>query len=110
MLSALNKYADEQNLEDVAQRDSQSVSDFSRGVETMRELSWILGLFQKPVRKSEGSADEGALDSVMGLVIDLRNDARAGKNWDVADKIRDGLNAAGIVLEDRKDETGWKTI
>jgi cysteinyl-tRNA synthetase len=110
LLSALNKYADEQNLEDVAQRDSQSVSDFSRGVETLRELSWILGLFQKPVRKSEGSADEGALDSVMGLVIDLRNDARAGKNWDVADKIRDGLNAAGIVLEDRKDETGWKTI
>ena len=52
--------------------------------------------------------DEQVIDSVMQLVIQLRNDARANKNWDVADKIRDGLNSAGVELEDRKGETGWK--
>ncbi|MEC9091886.1 MAG: cysteine--tRNA ligase, partial [Planctomycetota bacterium] len=68
----------------------------------------ILGLFQKPARQLESGGDQEAMDRVMQLVIGLRNDARENKNWDVADKVRDGLNAAGIQLEDRKGETGWK--
>ncbi|MDB4650212.1 cysteine--tRNA ligase [Pirellulaceae bacterium] len=108
LLSALNKFADSQKLEEKEKRTDEDVAAFCRATETLRELSSILGIFQKPVRQSDGGIDEQVIDSVMQLVIQLRNDARANKNWDVADKIRDGLNSAGVELEDRKGETGWK--
>lgn len=108
LLTELNRFADAGKLEDAASRSNDDVQAFTRAVETLRELATTLGLFQKPVRKSGGGGQEEVLDAVMKLVIELRSDARASKNWDVADKIRDGLTAAGIVLEDRKGETSWK--
>ena len=40
---------------------------------------------------------------LMDLIIDIRKDARAEKNWTLSDKIRDGLGALGITLKDNKD-------
>ncbi|MCK4814051.1 MAG: cysteine--tRNA ligase, partial [Candidatus Marinimicrobia bacterium] len=37
-----------------------------------------------------------------------RNAARANKDWTLADKIRDELDAMGVELLDRKDGTGYK--
>ena len=37
-----------------------------------------------------------------------RNEARANKDWALADKIRDELDAMGVELLDRKDGTGYK--
>ncbi len=53
-------------------------------------------------------ADDGLLDDVMNLVIDLRAHARAEKNFALADGIRDRLDKIGIVLEDGKNGTIWK--
>jgi cysteinyl-tRNA synthetase len=39
----------------------------------------------------------------MQLLIDLRAEARANKDWALSDKIRDDLAARGIVLKDGKD-------
>ena len=108
LLSELNKFADAQNLDEADKRAQEDVTEFVRAASTLRELSSILGLFQKAVPKSDGGGSEEVMDAVMQMVIGLRNDARESKNWDVADKIRDGLNNAGVVLEDRKGETGWK--
>lgn len=47
------------------------------------------------------------LAPVMELVLELRQQARANKDWATSDKIRDGLAAAGIVVKDGKDETTW---
>jgi cysteinyl-tRNA synthetase len=44
----------------------------------------------------------------MELLIKLRQEARAGKNFAMADRIRDGLGEIGITLEDRADGTGWR--
>ena len=44
----------------------------------------------------------------MDLVLDLRQEARANKDWSTSDKIRDGLAAAGIVVKDEKDGSSWK--
>jgi cysteinyl-tRNA synthetase len=45
---------------------------------------------------------------LMTLLIDLRREARQGKNFALADRIRNGLTEMGITLEDRSDGTGWR--
>jgi cysteinyl-tRNA synthetase len=47
------------------------------------------------------------LAGIMQLVIDIRAVARANKDFATADKIRDGLTAAEITLEDRAGGTDW---
>jgi cysteinyl-tRNA synthetase len=44
---------------------------------------------------------------LMGLLIDLRAEARAKKDFATADRIRKGLSGLGITLEDRSGGTGW---
>ncbi len=40
--------------------------------------------------------------------IQERRTARENKDWAAADALRQELDAAGIVLEDKKDGTGWR--
>jgi cysteinyl-tRNA synthetase len=42
------------------------------------------------------------------LLADLRNEARARKDWALSDAIRDRLGKIGVLLEDGKDGTTWK--
>lgn len=64
----------------------------------------ILGL--KDDEAADG-ANNNALDEVMRLVLDIRQSARTNKDWGTSDKIRDALNAAGIVVKDGKDGADW---
>jgi cysteinyl-tRNA synthetase len=48
-----------------------------------------------------------AIQPLMNLILELRQEARANKDWTTADKIRDGLTAAGIVVKDGKDGVTW---
>ncbi|MBN1896664.1 MAG: cysteine--tRNA ligase [Candidatus Aenigmarchaeota archaeon] len=41
-------------------------------------------------------------------LIEEREKARAAKDWNKADKIRDNINALGIILEDTPDGVKWK--
>ena len=43
----------------------------------------------------------------LGLMVELRAEARKRKDFAVADRIRDGLVKMGVTLEDRKDGTVW---
>lgn len=47
--------------------------------------------------------NDEAFNSVMQLIIDIRKDARNKKDFATSDKIRQQLNAAGIILKDQKD-------
>jgi cysteinyl-tRNA synthetase len=49
------------------------------------------------------------MDAAMKLIIDLRATARARKDWETSDKIRDELQAAGIQLKDGADGTTFTT-
>jgi cysteinyl-tRNA synthetase len=57
----------------------------------------ILGL------KTEKAAEEDKLKGVMEVLITLRKEARARKDWATSDKIRNQLADAGILLKDEKD-------
>ncbi|NLG78361.1 MAG: cysteine--tRNA ligase [Firmicutes bacterium] len=87
-----------------------SGSEVSRGglrraVDTMEELGGILGLFGE---KEEGAADSEMVDGLVELLVQVRGELRAKKEWALADRIRDGLREMGIVLEDTASGTVWK--
>lgn len=54
-----------------------------------------------------GATDSKHLDGAMQLIIDLRTQARANKDWSTSDQIRDQLLAAGIQLKDGADGTSY---
>lgn len=66
------------------------------------ELTGVLGL---ELEEQSGSAN--AADPFIDLLVSLRRDLRAEKNWALSDKLRDELKALGVTLEDSKDGTTW---
>lgn len=83
-------------------KQSISQSDLEKLQKSMQDFVVdVLGLRMS----SEGGDDK--LAPVMDLVLDLRQEARANKDWNTSDKIRDGLAAAGIVVKDSKDGSTW---
>ena len=49
-----------------------------------------------------------SLEDRVEKLIQERNEARKNKEWNVADRIRDELDAEGIILEDTQQGTRWK--
>ena len=66
------------------------------------ELTGTLGLVL-----SEESSQGTSADAFIDLLVALRRDLRAEKNWKMSDKIRDELKSLGVILEDGKDGTTW---
>jgi cysteinyl-tRNA synthetase len=65
----------------------------------------ILGL------KQEQTADSGSneiLSGALELLINLRKEAKANKDWATSDRIRNELNEIGIELKDTKEGVEWK--
>jgi cysteinyl-tRNA synthetase len=58
-------------------------------------------------RTSARGPEAGALDALVRVMIDQRAQARADKDWASADRVRDAIAAAGIVLEDGPEGTHW---
>ena len=50
------------------------------------------------------------LDQTLQVLIELRNQARKSKNWDLSDQIRDQLLEKGIELKDGRDGTTYQLI
>ena len=55
-----------------------------------------------------GIYDPASIPEVKSFLVELRKEARAEKNWEVADKIRIALDKAGIILKDSKEGTTWE--
>ena len=106
MVRSLNRLADASKLEGQG-GDPAVVAAFRAGVLVLKELTQILGLF---TRESPGpETSEGRLTApLLDLLVDLRAQARKGKNFQLGDDIRGRLAALGVVLEDRPDGTHWK--
>src|SRR5690606_37209170 len=83
--------------------DDVALAAFSQVASIMR----ILGLDEISGGSNEGGAVATALDSLVQEMIAQRAQARADKDWTSADRIRDAIAAAGIVLEDTSDGTHW---
>ena len=72
-------------------------------------LAERLGLdpLNKQWQKETSQDSTKALDSLIQSMLKQRNDARASKNFEVADSVRDALNSAGILIEDTPQGSRW---
>jgi cysteinyl-tRNA synthetase len=81
------------------------------GIRAMREallqMGDVLGL--ELGATTTGTQSE-ALPGLMELVLALRAELRAKKEWALTDQIRDRLKELGIVVEDHKEGSSWRKV
>mgnify|MGYP000891218124 FL=1 len=90
----------------MARCDKEDLKGLRKAVSTLETLGGVLGLFQE----TGSPGDSGLSESLVSLLIEVRNDLRSKKEWALADKIRDSLKDIGIILEDTSTGTVWKRM
>ena len=74
----------------------------------LKTLGEILGIAQQdPESFLQGEQADDEVAEIEALILQ-RNQARADKNWALADEARDKLTAMGVVLEDSAGKTTWR--
>jgi cysteinyl-tRNA synthetase len=106
LVGALNRFIDENHLDGAGKSDTANLSALRRGGVLLRELSGILGLFRAPA--AVPSVQHELAGRLLDLLVDLRKQARATKNYALGDEIRKRLGELGVTLEDRADGTTWR--
>jgi cysteinyl-tRNA synthetase len=85
-----------------------SLATLRQTVEFFRELAGtVLGLTLAG-SSGEGEGQNDLSPRLLDLLLSIRNDARHEKLWSLSDRIRDGLAALGVSLEDKREGTVWK--
>lgn len=80
----------------------QSKETVNAAIKLFDELCGVLGILYH--RQSS------SLDEEVEKLIEQRNQARADKNWALADEIRDTLKARGIILKDTAQGVTWHKV
>jgi cysteinyl-tRNA synthetase len=83
-------------------KETLTASDLKILSETLNTFTFdVIGI--KDEKNTADNSDK--LDGVVEMLIGMRNEARANKNFALSDQIRDQLLALGIQLKDGKDGT-----
>jgi len=80
---------------------------FRRLQETFQVFIGNIFALQDELAGGDSNGQTEVLDGVMSMVLELRAQARANKDWGTADKIRDTLQALNVVVKDGKDGSTW---
>jgi peptidase E len=89
-----------------AQGDLESAEFISQARDVMRELMVLLGVRLE----SMPSDKDGIIAPLMESLLEVREELRKNKQWELADKIREGLTRMGIVVEDTKHGSRWRNV
>jgi len=81
----------------------------ARALVEVGRMTGVLGLNPADPQWQDAAAgaETQALDALVQAMITQRAQARADKDWAAADRIRDAIAAAGVVLEDTAHGTHW---
>ncbi len=106
LIRTLNKYLDGKPSGQQAVRLVKNADEF------LREAGDVLNIFNRTpeewYRALMAVKRVGLTESDILGRIRQRQEAREGKDWAAADRIRKELEEQGIILEDKKNGTGWK--
>jgi cysteinyl-tRNA synthetase len=105
MASEVNGFIERNELE--RGKNTQLITGAAAGAQTVKNLAAVLGLFNANAAAALAK-DDPLPGQLMALLIRLRQEARASKNFAMADGIRKGLTEIGITLEDRPGGTEWR--
>jgi cysteinyl-tRNA synthetase len=92
------------------------INNLAEGKETLTkgDLERLKSLYHSFVFSVLGLThpqDTSRSDSLTGelveLILQLRNEAKVNRDFQTADRIRDGLSGLGITVKDRKDGADW---
>ncbi len=80
---------------------------------SLRGLGAVLGLLQDDpesfLRQSTGGAEQDEFDdATIDSLVAQRDEARLTKNWAEADRLRDELQAMGVLVEDAAEGSTWR--
>jgi cysteinyl-tRNA synthetase len=101
---AINGFMSQNKLEE--QASPEQAAQLTALLTLFKELSNVLGVFRQPQQKNSG-ADDAFVNGLMDLILAIRKDARATKNWAVADQIRNKLTELKVTVEDGKEGVRW---
>jgi cysteinyl-tRNA synthetase len=105
MAGEVNAFIEHNELE--RGKNPQLLAAAAAGAQTVKNLAMVLGLFRAKSAATPAK-DDPLPGQLMALLIKLRQEARASKNFALADGIRKGLIEIGITLEDRPGGTEWR--
>jgi len=88
------------------EKDPETAASLGAGLLQMGQLLGLLA--QSPEAFLRGTGTGDASDAEIEALIQRRNDARDSKDWAEADRVRDELQALGVVLEDGAGGTSWR--
>jgi len=78
---------------------------FETGSSSASTVAYLLAVLGFDLNATGSNTDNSAaLTATMDLILDLRADARAKKDFATGDKIRDQLTKAGITIKDYRDK------
>ena len=80
-----------------------SAEELAAGQTVLRELAGVLGLRLDLRRETSGDSA-----SYVQLLVEIRDELRKARQWELADRIRDRLAEAGISVEDDPAGTRWE--
>jgi cysteinyl-tRNA synthetase len=82
----------------------------AKQAESVRAMLAVLGLdpFAAPWATAAGEGLREIVDALVSVALEQRQAARARKDYAAADAIRDGLQAAGVVVEDTTAGPRWE--
>lgn len=87
-----------------AQGTIESEDNITQAREVLRDLIVLLGVEMA----ARPDSFESAMEPLVSRLLDLRADYRIEKRWSDADKIRDILYQANVIVEDTKDGQTWQ--
>lgn len=99
MVKAINVYVNKnESIEAAAKKEV---------YETLRVLlEDVLGI-KVEVKRAEAPRSD-LINSLMELILEIRQDMRRRKEWKISDEIRDRLQKIGFIIEDTPQGTKWK--
>src|SRR5690606_28150636 len=104
LLRTANRHIDTHGLSSGADREAAPVKTLRVAAGVLRGVTAVVGLFRKPpLSRGGGEAAVAMVESLRQLLIDLRKEARAKKDFATSDMIRDRLGELAIALLDQKE-------